>query len=134
MKARALEDLPRTLNTGYLAEDANVYLTEDGFYQLKEDKTKGINPFEKVRLNAVLHRVQLHTAAMTALGTTRCGIFHAVLHTYRCDAFPAKYSPRSAGLLALWPGDIDCDTGFWSRATLLLSCLRGCDLSGQAGD
>eukprot|EP00242_Pyramimonas_sp_CCMP2087_P010300 CAMPEP_0198212628 /NCGR_PEP_ID=MMETSP1445-20131203/26849_1 /TAXON_ID=36898 /ORGANISM="Pyramimonas sp., Strain CCMP2087" /LENGTH=602 /DNA_ID=CAMNT_0043887123 /DNA_START=226 /DNA_END=2034 /DNA_ORIENTATION=- len=37
-------------NTGYVAEDAKVSLTEDGYYKLKDDETKGINPFEKTKL------------------------------------------------------------------------------------
>jgi len=45
---------PKTVSTfdkeEYLAEDAKVFKTDDGFYQLKEDQVKGINPFEKTKL------------------------------------------------------------------------------------
>lgn len=45
-----VEGLPRTVNTGYLPEDSNVFMREDGLFQLKDTALKKINPFEKGKL------------------------------------------------------------------------------------
>lgn len=49
-KPVGVEGLERTLNTGYLAEDANVEKTEDGLFVLKETAQIKLNPFEKGKL------------------------------------------------------------------------------------